>query len=517
MLNWSKYITLPLSLMAYLLVWILLHPYLGYILDSDAIAYLTIARRVNEDFQASVNGLWSPLNSWLIAPFIQQGLDAWKVAKALNFIFGAIVIVLVHFLFLRFQIKKIIYTILMMALSIAMVYFVYFQMFGDVLQLIFVILYLLVLWSKPFKLNYIHSILCGVIMGIGFYAKAYSLFFFIIHFGLSLYWFYRHQKISFNRAIISYSLGIISIFILIFPWTYALHNKYGGWPITGHAGKLNMSWYINSGKTFNSDIKLLIPPSYNDSPSFWEDPYPSQTNLSSPTSSFNHFIKWMARVAHTLLITVQCYNEISFLGLAILLVSLFYFFYRKSKGSMNDDDFYNQLIIITILVLPLGYWMMHIETRYIWLNVFLLMTLGGVLIEQFKERMNSRIYVLTVFVFSLSFLITPILGFESLKYKNKDLFEYAQSLKEHGIQGKFTSNAIDAGRMWVIAYLSNSSFYTIERNDYSLDELLIEMKRYGIQYFVYQSENNKPNIALDSLHFKFVYKYEGYDLYQIIN
>ena len=184
---------------------------------------------------------------------------------------------------------------------------------------------------------------------------------------------------------------------------------------------------------------------------------------------------------------------------------------------MNDDDFHNQLIIITILVLPLGYWMMHIETRYIWLNVFLLMTLGGVLIKQFKEKINSHLYVLAVFVFSLSFLITPILGFESLKYKNKDLFEYAQSLKENGIQGKFTSNAIDAGRMWVIAYLSNSSFYTIERNDYSLDELVVEMKRYGIQYFVYQSENNKPNIALDTLHFKFIFKHEGYDLYQIIN
>lgn len=492
----------------------MLRPWLGDMLDSDSTAYLTIAERVSRgEYIESINGLWSPLNAWLIAPFIKQGHNAWEIAKWMNFIFGALNLFLFNQLLKQFKIESFIRLALMKAAAIFMAYAVYFQVFGDVLQLVFVLVYLCIIFSKQFTKKLYPSILCAVFMAIAFYAKAYSLVFFIAHFGICLFWLFKKQLISRKEAIRNYSFALITVFICILPWTIALHQKYKVWSITTLAGKLNMSWYINSGKTFKPEIKLLIPPTYSNSPSFWEDPYVSQGELSSPLSSAKHFVKWVARILHTTITAVQCFNEISFLALAVLLISLFYFFFKKDahKDSENTNA---QLLILTGMVLPLGYLMMHIETRYIWLEVFLCMILGSLLLQSLQYILGQLRYKLAVIIFAVSFIIFPILQMEALKGKNHELFEQAQNFKSYNIEGSFTSNATDAGRMWVIAYLSKNSFYTIERTDYNYQELLDEMRRYNVKYFLYESENNKVQINLGK-EFKFVFKSDGFDCYEL--
>ena len=513
---YANYISLLCAIILYAALCIALHPMLGYLLDSDGVAYLTIAKRVADgQYIQSINGLWSPLNSWLLVPFIQHGMDAWLVAKLMNVCLGAIVITLTFLLFQRFNLTQKSQAALLLALAIVMVHNVYLQVFGDILQLIFLLSYLLILWSDRFASSYWKAILCALMMGIGFYAKAYSLAFFLVHFAMTLYWYYKKQKIELKRAITLYGIGVITIILTIAPWTFALHKKYGDWSMTGHAGKLNMSWQINSGKTFREDIKLLIPPTYNDSPSFWEDPYPSQQHLSTPMSSPSHFIKWIARIIHTVLMAIGCMNDISSLAIAILLISFVYFFFRKKQTPIDDRECQLQLLIITALTIPLGYLMMHIETRYIWINSMLTMILGAILLEKATARFTPLLSWSALLVLASSFIVFPILDIKNLAYKNKDLFTCSDALKNNHIQGSFTSNGVDAGRMWVVAYLTKNPFYTIERSDYSIEELISEMKRYKVQYYLFQSENNKPDIRLTNDSFHFIMKGDGYDIYSL--
>ncbi len=497
-----KYLPLILSLLFYIFLWKLLQPVLGYNLDSDCVAYLTIAERVaNGEYLKSINGLWSPLNSWLVALFVRNGFDAWASAKLLNCIFGAILLIQAFFLFIRFKLDRYLIFYLQIALSIAMTYFVYFQMFGDILQLIFILTYLGILWHKTEKaITYPKAIFSGIIIGIAFYAKAYSFFFFGLHFLVTLLWYVYHGKMKLKAALPVYITGIFFAILTMLPWTFALHKKYGEWSLNGHAGKLNMSWYINSGKSFRPDIKLLIPPAYDDSPSFWEDPYLSQQDLSSPFTSAKHFVKWVFRIAHTGLIAILCFQEISFLGLAILLVSAFCFFFIKKGTEDSPENFTVQLLILTIGVLPLGYLMMHIETRYIWLNVFLLMIAGAALLSRIITYINSqRLKHVIYFILAFSFTVFPVLQFENLKHKNKDLFDISKVLNEKPLKGNFTSNISDAGRMWVVAYLTHNSFYTIEKSGYTDRELLDEMKRYDVKYYFHVSENNISNTFIDGM------------------
>jgi hypothetical protein len=484
----------------YFLVWKMLNPLLGYMLDSDCVAYLTLARRVAEgDYFRSLNGLWSPLNVWMLVPFIQKGMDAFEVAKLLNAVFGAILIIQFYTLSAHFKLSKAIRIGTLFTLPIIVSFMVYFQLFGDVLQLVFVLLYLSLLLNRSNHRKWYFPILCGVIMGLGFYAKAYGLLFFLLHFSVFIVLLYRERILEFKFALRQWVLGVLSILITVLPWSYALHKKYGEWTLTGMAGKLNMSWYINSGKTFKEDITLLIPPTYSDSPSFWEDPYLSQGELSTPTSSVTHFVKWVARVVHTTLIAVGCFSEISTLSIALLFFGWYYFFFKR-RNTVLDNAFQYKLLILTITLLPLGYLMMHIETRYIWLNLFLLLILLGFVIDRYRDYVTSaKMYIVLSGLALATFFVFPIVQVEQLKYKNKELFAMADELRQHQFQGKFTGNMTDAGRMWVVAYLTKSSFFTIERTDYSLDELKLEMARYQVDYYFMDMENNVfPNLHLDA-------------------
>ena len=111
-------------------------------------------------------------------------------------------------------------------------------------------------------------------------------------------------------------------------------------------------------------------------------------------------------------------------------------------------------------------------------------------------------------------MVFPLYQFENLKYKNKDLFELADVLKANHIEGKFTSNITDAGRMWVVAYLTKSNFYTIEQSGYSQETLLNEMKKYQVKYYFFESENNTSNIQMKGM--KSIFKYNNIEILEML-
>lgn len=489
-------------LVLYALWWMILHPWLGHMLDSDGVAYLTMAEQAAKgEWMRSVNGLWSPLNSWLLVPFIRMGYEPFAVAKVMNGAIGAVLLVQVYVLCRRFRLSFFARTLLLSAAAIAVGFFTYFQMFGDVLQMLFAMAYLQLLCSPRFFSSLIFPALAGLLMGLGFYAKAYSLMFFLLHFAVILFFAYRKGLVRRPQLVRFLLTGYALAMLCVLPWTMALHKKYEVWSFSGLAGKLNMSWYINSGKTFKPEIRLLIPPPYADSPTFWEDPWLSQDKLISPLSSPRHFLRWSARVMHTCLVALGCMNELSVLSIGLMLFGVWYFFMKpRSQTDEGGEAFPLQILWITVLLLPSGYLMMHIETRYIWLSVFPLMVLGAVWAECTLAGLSRKAALL---VLAISFIITPLIQTEQLKGKNSDLFRIAKELKAKGFEGKFTANVQDAGTMWVIAYLTGSNFYTIEKSDYSKGELLLEMNRYGVDHYLFRAENSRVDTAAMGREFKF--------------
>lgn len=476
MKSFTQYRIPALALALYFIFYTLCYNQLQYLLDSDAVAYLTIARRVADgDWFRSINGLWSPLNSWLLVPFIRNGIDAWTAAKGLNALFGGILILQFWYLLrqLNFSKQQVAEGALLVVIPIC--FFAYFQMFGDVLQLIFAMAYLSFALRKNFMQHTKWVILAAVVMGVGYYAKAYSLVFFVLHFSVLAIIAFRKKTIETRKIILNYILGIGVIVIIVLPWAFQLQKKYGEFALTGMAGKLNMSWYINSGKTFKDSIGLMIPPAYDDSPTFWEDPYLSAGELSTPLSSVYLFKRWVLRVGHTCLMAVKSVSEISLFFIPIFLIFFYRLFKRKKITTVQSK------IIWAIILLPLGYLAMHIETRYIWLLMFLIIILGFYLLQNWKwDNVQKRI---ARTFFFLSVLAMPCFMLFMLEGKNKYLFSIAKELKENNIKGKIVTNHADEGSFWVVSYLAGLNNYTIEKNEFELEELINEMKRYDIRYY----------------------------------
>ncbi len=480
---WLNHRFIYVALVAYAFLWFALHPAMAYLLDSDAVSYLTIAHRVaNGDWLNSVNGLWSPLNSWLLVPFIKMGFDSWFVAKVWNFFFGGVVLIQAYYLFERLHFQKWIQTVFTSVLIFVICYFAYFQMFGDVLQLIFALAYVHLFVQKDFVLSKKKVILAALIMALGFYAKSYSLIFFVVHFTAICFLLWIKYKEKRSLIVANYILGVLISILVVLPWSFQMQKKYDEFSLTGFAGKLNISWYINSGRTFKDDIKLMIPPALDDSPSFWEDPYLSAGELSTPFSSFHHFKRWVMRFVHTTLVSLLCFSEISLFFIPIVFIYLYGLFRRK------ELDVLKLKLLLALFILPLGYLAMHIETRYVWLNTFLIIVLGIYLIHELEWSQTRK--KVALFVFAASFLLSPLYYFTQLNGKNKELFELASTFKQNEISGKIVSNIHDEGSFWVVSYLSGLNNYTIEDGDFTLDQLIEEMKRYGIKYYWHTPSRN---------------------------
>jgi hypothetical protein len=476
----KRILFLAISLAIYILLWNLAFPYFQYLMDADAVGYLTVADRVaNNDWHRSINGLWSPLNSWLLVPFIKKGMDGFTVALKMNALFGGILIVLIEQFLNRFIAHSFFKKTVLLFLPIVAVYYSYFQVFGDLLQLLFVLVYLLIATSENFFGNLFKYILCGVMMALAYYAKAYSLPFFILHFTAIHTWHWWQTKQLYLAKNI---MAIGTCILCILPWALQLKSKYGAFSLMGNAGKLNMSWYLLSHKSFNPEIKILVPPTYTNSPSYWEDPYFSQGAFHSPTESMALFARWIARIAHTCLQSIGCMNEISCFVVPLLLIGILVMLRKKNISTFDA-------FILAIALVPLGYLTMHIETRYIWLMLIGTIVFAGIWVQKLAYTWQQKIATI---VFCISIIAYPIYNLEAWRDKGKQNFQIANQLKTLGIAGKkIISNSRDAGNLWVVNYISNNQFYSIEQYDFTTEELSQEIKRYGIEYYIRLKSNGE--------------------------
>ena len=65
--------------------------------------------------------------------------------------------------------------------------FTFNRLFDDLLQLLFMLLYLNIICSKKFGTNYKGIVLAGFIGGIAFYTKSYAFYFVLIHLPIVIY------------------------------------------------------------------------------------------------------------------------------------------------------------------------------------------------------------------------------------------------------------------------------------------------------------------------------------------
>lgn len=111
--------------------------------------------------------------------------------------------------------------------------FAFSRLFADSLIVLILLIYLNILANEHFGKNYRRIILAAVMEGTGFYAKAYTFYFILIH--LPIVILIVEKKVS-NKSfsIISLKKISVSVIVLLFTsafWIIMLHNKYGNYVV----------------------------------------------------------------------------------------------------------------------------------------------------------------------------------------------------------------------------------------------------------------------------------------------
>jgi hypothetical protein len=466
---------------------LLLYPFCSDFIDPDATGYLTISKRYAAgDYLRAINGYWSPWSCWLSALLVKPGMAVYEAALTVNVI-GAIGVLLVMQSFaLAFRLHVRLQWFLSLVLSLFLSYAVYKQLFDDVWECLFLLLSLRMLCKKDYSTNPRLWLLNGVIGGLAFFSKAYAVPFFALNTaGCSYIILHSQQGFAWRKWLKMTALPVLVMLVLGAPWIYALYVKYGE-IMTATAGKLNLSWYLVGHPIFADGIGSLLPPPYDNSPYYWEDPY--LVNGATPHfySSAKLFALQLVKIGYNFLKLVNCMNELSALYMFTWLVGIYILF---SKKRILFADRKAKLVAYSFLLFPLGFILINYESRYIWYTMPLSMLIGMMAIQKLATMFNiaRRMAIFLAVVFSCSYLFWPAWDLRNVAGYGDDARRISSLLQKFGIQGSFAINTNASQQVRVatqVAYRTGSNYYNMPF-EASFTEILKEMRRYHVKYYFY--------------------------------
>jgi hypothetical protein len=476
---------LAAAALLFCLLFFLSYPHYKYFVDPDAVAYLTMAKRAAEgDTWRLVNALWSPLHPAMVTVGIKSGIDALLAAQLTNGLACLLVLICTYGLFRRAKLSAATGFPLLLCLSIFLVYALYKQLFCDIWQTGFLLTGLLLITGNGFVRKPFHWLCYALLAVLATYSKVYSFYFLLLHLPLSLYFISKKEGIKFPwRPYVS----IIALQILLLaPWGFLMHKKYGHWNLS-MSGALNTSWTLVGHKSPADSISALIPPPYSNSPYTWEDPFLAEGKLHG---RFESVAMIKSQIGHSILACMQAVEalcQMSAFLLPALLIAFFLFWKKNEKENVHQKIWF-----LAAGIMPIGYLLLHVEARYLWLLLPIGMILGAQLIERIRPFLNKKSWLLVCWFFAFSFIVWPIHDLKALFHVGNDVRDEALILKKNGISGSFSSND-NPSRSGLLAYWMDERFYTPISPDISSRDLQADLNKYRVNYFFEYLK--KPTLA----------------------
>lgn len=449
-------------------------------------------RLLNNEWYKSINGVWSPLNSWLAAPLIYFFKNDVLAFKLINLFASVGIIIVVHDLLKRFVVittskQHILLVGISFSLPIILLSHTHYQLSGDLLQLFIVLLYVRLLFEEDFFVSITKNLLAGGLIALASYAKAYNLpFLGVTHLVIYLVGFFL-AEINSKRSFLAFFKPLLvtycSVFALVLPWIILIHDKYKIWAFST-VQKFNFHWLLNSESytTLKTD-DLLVSPTYADSPTAWEDPFSIYNSFTGPMDSVTTFLHFLKNISHNIKVYFIALNELSFFAVAILAYCFYQVFIKKERS------FQFLVASFVSLFVAVGYLMIYIEVRYIWLAGILLLILGAKLIDEIFFVVKSKVlYISICCIFLVSFLLTPLDKLQDMRFVGTDLQKVKAFFETNNIMGNFTViSSLSAQESWSdeLAFTTSSRFYRISRPIYTEEELFMSIEKNKINYVLY--------------------------------
>lgn len=485
---------LILVLVLYTFLAIILFSHYKYVINSDGIAYISIAKHyLNGHISYAINGYWSPLYSWLLMPFLglwPGNIGNLVVAKVLAVIIGLLTIMALNLVLgnLNFGIRQ--KTVILLALIPFMLYVTFCFISPDLLVTCILLFYFNCLIDEKYRKLMSFGVITGVLGVLAFLAKSYCFYFFLVHYVLVNLFFMKNYPE--DRSVIKKNLLLgLSIFLVISGvWAGIISEKYGEVTV-GTSGSYNYAIIGPESNGYGVLEGILTPPN-EFAVSSWEDPSFIEVKKWSPLESTQAF-------THQIMIILGNIVEIVFISGLSMFIPFFaiiialYLFFKSDRKSIKDNII---MILGTMIIYTGGYVLIVTNERYLWFVLLLSFVLGFYSLNMIlKENKIKHKFFKLISIFLLLLLFFYPLMPLNYNYGYLEIYDKSMDLKSQGIQGNIASNGEYKISEWKLmdyyCYYLDSRYYGVTTNQSGV-ELKDTLMRYDIDYyFVWgKSDNN---------------------------
>lgn len=476
-MQWLHQFRFLAATVLFVLLFIALYPFYQYIFDPDGIGYLMVTKRLaTGDYYNAINGMWSPLHSWLIVPFYKMGVNEITAFKYSNAVISVAILASVNSLLKKILIPDNFKTIILFICVPILLWYSYFQIAADILVCLPLLWYINIICRDGFFENKTAQALCAVVGCIGYLSKSYLFPYFILHFSLVQFYLYRNS-ISVSRKRILWQnllMGLGVFVVLCSGWIAALSYKFQKFTI-GFAGEYNHKLSMLPPP---AEKVILAPPFLPGSPHVWEDVSYADLGSYNTLNPSALFLKQARVVLFQFMEMLKNFSELSVFSMAIILGAIIYL--NRNRNQVLT------IFVLTIITLPIGYLLMHIETRYLWVTAFLLIIAGTFLLNKLLSdfEISKSMRLFCWFCFYASFLIYPVDGLKDAVGRHKEVFVLADQVRKLNLKGRFTSNDRKdvMGRM---SYLTTNTYLLVYNNVYTQQEFVQEVKNKKVDYYFF--------------------------------
>lgn len=342
--------------------------------DADGISYISLAQKyLNGDFANAVNGYWSPMISWFIAPFMSLGLEPIIAFRTVSILFGIMTLVGIDKLMTEVMISRFTRVVYLMALSPVVAWYAENDVGADLLGACVLLYYIHATLRDDYQNKKFAGITCGILGALSYLAKNYNFYFFLLHFTCINAWYWKQAAGRFQkRTIIFNFVSAIAAFAVISGvWIGFLSVKYDTLSVST-AGGYNLS-LIRPDSTDHPVLTYgLIPPPNNTAVSAWEDPSYINVVHWNPFKTFTDFIFFLEHITKNIYKYLSGFATNYIFDLTVAFLVVFPIF---SKKTVNRKISY---IVLTILLYPIGYFALYYDgQRHVLINSILLYVLSA--------------------------------------------------------------------------------------------------------------------------------------------
>lgn len=507
-----------LALILYLLISLLFIGGYQHQIFPDGISYVSIAKKyLAGDYLNAINGLWSPLIIWLLAPFIYLNIVPTLAFKILQLILGFFVVFGIRVLLDDLKISERIKLLYLLAICPTATLFAFLDQSPDFLGVCLLIYLIHFLINENYIIKKSNGLIVGLLGGFSYLAKAYNFYFFILFFiVLNFIYFIRHNKFR-QIILINFSTAFLVFALISGLWIGMLSFKYDKL-VVSTAGSYNLS--MSGPKLAGTEIfpmftQGFMAPVNKTAVSTWEDPTYQDMPPWSPLSSLSDFTYALHRMfvaAYTYVYDISKNPIFSFTLIYLLIISL------TTRGFEIENIYYYYLFFV---IYPVGYFVCHVEQRYLWINNILITVLSAYVLDSILKKIKlkkTQIYLLVFFLFSYLFVV-PLYHLNFNKNNSKVVYALSTEIeKNYNFSGKKIASQygihqdLDWGDFLEICYYLDAKYYGITNKNTTDKKLKEQLVDFNIDYYFVRG--NLRN-QLDIL--KFEKKIGDISIYKVTN